>query len=456
MTALDRLVNLDQVRDIPAPDGVLELPPPEFVVETWQQFSAKAGEHVPTIVDGLWPEGALGFIAAPPKKGKTWIALALGVSIATGQAYLGRFAIPKPRNVLYVALEGHRAAIRARVGAITRGMGLDPDGDALDRLQLAYKPRGINIADPAWANALQDAANDTDAALVIVDVLRAAARIKENSPEEFLSLRANLEPTMADGRAIALLHHFGKLTEITKERTPGERMSGSGAMYGSMDVGVFITGSENGARNLRVELESRDLATPEKLGIHIRGTGSGEHGGFLYQDRATIDCDDDTPNERDIKAPAEEIRDYVIREGGEVEAKVVKGYFEISEGTFTARLGRLMQLGVDYVGGRGKPGRLVVREETTSSVPQLWGTDELTNFPQETSQNNGSSTEFHNQDNVELKSAHLQGFSSSSVPHSPTESHTVPAELVNSDSETPPDHVLEAQLASTPDDWNEA
>lgn len=455
-----KLVALNDVPDVPYSEeaaGTVDLPQAEFPVETWQEFSAKAGEHVPTLVEGLWPEDALGFIAAPPKKGKTWIALALGISVATGQPYLGRFRVPEPRTVLYVALEGHRAALRSRVGAITHGLGLNPD-EALDRLRWSYKPRGINIADEEWAKALGHAAAQIDAKLIIVDVLRAAARMKENPSDEFLMLRHNLLPILHDGRSIALLHHFGKLTEITKERSPGERMSGSGAMYGAMDIGLFITGSENGAKNLRLEIESRDLATPEKLAIHLRGEGHGEHGGYTYDDRATFDCDDDVPDERDLKAPAEEIRDYVVAEGGDVEAKIIRAYFEISDMTLTRRLGKLMQLGINYVGGRGKPGRLVVHQETTSRVPPHEGTLELPNFAAQQSQNHPSSHKFQHEGNVGLDLASNQGKPSSKVPPSPTESPTAEAELSETgDNERPPeyDYAPEAQPGYDPDDWHD-
>ncbi len=395
-----------------------DLPKARFVVETWDEFSAKAGEHVPVLVEGLWPENALGFIAAPPKKGKTWVALALAISVATGRPYLGRFRVPEPRHVLYVALEGHRAAIRSRIGAISHGLGLNPEpGGDLARLHFSYKPRGINISDPEWALALQTAAADDGCALIVIDVLRAAARLKENSNDEFVILRKNLEPALED-HSIALLHHFGKLTEMTKERSPGERMSGGGAMYGAMDVGVFITGSENGAKNLRIEIESRDIATPERLGVHLRGEGTGEHGGWTYNDRLTIDCDDDTPEERDVKASAEEIRDYIIEQGGSVEAKQIRVWFEISEPTLTRRLGRLMQLGIDYVGGRGKPGRLEVRQVPTYEDPTRVGTLELTNFPAQQSQTEPSSDKFPHDPHVGTKTAQQSQKPSSKVPTS--------------------------------------
>ena len=185
-------------------------------------------------------------------------------------------------------------------------MGLDPDDDqALDRLRMLYRPRPFNIADLADAQWLPEETAEHDAALVVVDVLRRAAPINENSAEDFAKVRDALEPLLVDGRTIALLHHFAKLTENQKERAPGERMSGTGAMFGALDVGLYITKSESGARRLRVELEARDFATPDPLGVVILGTGTGEHGGFTYHDTATMELDATAAEDRDLPAELE-------------------------------------------------------------------------------------------------------------------------------------------------------
>lgn len=434
MSAAEKIVNINSGLGIPAADDD-DLPAaPELTVESWRTFEQAAGERIPALVEGLWPEGALGFIASPPKKGKTWLAIALGLSVATGNRYLGRYYVPKPRNVLYVALEGHRAALRTRIGCIARGLGANPDQDELPHFHLTYKPRGINIADQAWANALIQTAIDHDHALVIVDVLRAAARIKENSSEEFAALRDNLEPLLARGHSVALLHHFGKLTEITKERTPGERMTGSGAMYGAMDVGMFITGSDDGARKLRVEFEMRDIATPDTVGVHLEGEGNGDNGGFIYTDTAAFAIRDETPEERDVKVPAEEIMEYVLDQGGDVAAKDVRVYFEISDKTLTARLGRLMGLGIDYVAKPGKAARLVARQPEeaaaqtslndvihSSGVPTP-GDSGLRSFSAQPSQNGGTENRSGATTLRTSESACLQHKLTSGVPDSPTES----------------------------------
>ena len=157
---------------------------------------------------------------------------------------------------------------------------------------------------------------------MIVDVLRAAARIKENVAEDFALVRDGLEPLLVAGRTVSLLHHFGKLSETQKERSPGERMAGTGAMYGALDVGFLITRSESGARRLRVDVEARDFAAPDALGVVIQGTGSGEHGGFTYADAATLAIDAAAAEERDLAEELEELfADGLWRTAKEAPAK---------------------------------------------------------------------------------------------------------------------------------------
>jgi AAA domain len=438
-----------------------------ITVQTWFDFERSATADIPTIIDGLWPEHAFGFVAAPPKKGKTWLGLSLAISVAAGVPAFGHFTVPTPRTVIYLALEGHRAAIRGRIGCLARGMGLNPDeGHDLDNLHVIYKPRGLNLAAESWVQRIRNAVQTVKPALLIVDVLRAAATIKESSNDDFSALRRTLEPISDDGIAIALLHHFGKLTEITKERSAGERMSGAGAMYGAMDAGIFITGSDDGARRLRVEFELRDLATPEPMGLNLVGNPTGVNGGFVYHDSASWAISDQAPEPDQLVAPAAEIATWIIEDcGGEVLRKEVVAYFDISEGTLDNRLGRLWRdYRIEYVGGRGRIAKFVHRPlldpqqeslltpenhadagtlrnlgenglvEPKSSTTTSSTTDvELPNYgtlPLNHAESDTSSANPQNGSCGTLETPDLQDETSSAVPHSPTESTTTLADLL--------------------------
>jgi hypothetical protein len=408
-------------------------------LETWAQFERTATETVPTLVDGLWPAGGLGFIAAPPKKGKTWVGLDLAIAVAAGVPFLNHFQVSDPQPVVLVALEGHRAAIRGRIGILARGHGLNPDAGSTDlaNLHVLYKPRGLNLSDPGWVRTIRNTVQAVGAKLVIIDVLRRAATMKENSNDEWAELLLKLQPLQENDCSIALLHHFGKLTELSKERSPGERMSGAGAMYGAFDVGVFITRSDDGARKLRVEFETRDLASPEPLGVHLAGTPSGAHG-FVYRDTATWQIEE-APAEQDVKAPAAEIAQYVRAQGGDVERRYVEAYFGISDKTLDRRLVHLEELGIDYVAGRGRgaKSRLVARAEDpedgqitlpiesptpVSSDSGLSDTSDFASLNHAVGAESPESPESPDSPRSgETKSGDLQGEFSSEYPTSPTE-----------------------------------
>lgn len=347
-----------------------------IIIETWREFANKASQEIPCLIERLWPKGSLGFIASPPKKGKTWIGLSLALSVATANTCLGTFDVPQQQTVLYVALEGHRAALTHRIGCLARGFGINPD-NPIEHLHLTYKPRGINIAEPSWAEHLANAADRLGAQLVIVDVLRAAALIKENSAEDFAALRANLTPLLHNDRSLAFLHHFTKLNENTKERTPAERMSGSGAMYGALDIGIFITGSENGSRTLRLDFDARDIAAPERLGLHLEGTGTGLNGGFNYNDKAWWTVTD-SPDEDDVKAPAREIHRWLTEHGGEEREDLIALAFDVSAKTIARRRTVLQEnFGIEVVTKRGEHTRYRIKQRTTDTTDMSNGQTEL-------------------------------------------------------------------------------
>jgi AAA domain len=248
---------------------------------------------VPMLIERVWPEGAMGFIGAAPKAGKTWIAILKALAVATGRPFLGEFPVVRPGPVLYVALEGTREGLRARIGALARGMGIDPEGGGLDGLHLAYKPKGINLSDRAWAARLVDRARELGAVMVTVDVLRRAAAVSEDfkGAADFTALLRNLAELEAERRSLAFCHHFTKPGETQKGRKSADRMAGSGALYAALDAGLFISSSEDGARTMQIEVEARDIRAPRPFRIELSGEATGPNGGWSYLDTVRVRAD---------------------------------------------------------------------------------------------------------------------------------------------------------------------
>ena len=116
------------------------LPAAELAISSYGEVAARvaaAGEPR-WLIQGLWPADAYGVLAAQEKAGKTWAALDLAVSVATGRPWLDHFACPSPGPVLVFLGEGGERATVRRIEAIATAKGVDPDQLA-DRLRLCFR-----------------------------------------------------------------------------------------------------------------------------------------------------------------------------------------------------------------------------------------------------------------------------------------------------------------------------
>ena len=116
------------------------LPAAELAISSYGEVAARvaaAGEPR-WLIQGLWPADAYGVLAAQEKAGKTWAALDLAVSVATGRPWLDHFACPSPGPVLVFLGEGGERATVRRIEAIATAKGVDPDQLA-DQLRLCFR-----------------------------------------------------------------------------------------------------------------------------------------------------------------------------------------------------------------------------------------------------------------------------------------------------------------------------
>ena len=77
------------------------------------------------LVDQLWGDSSVGVIGGAPKCSKTWLGLDLALSVATGTACLGTYAVPQAGPVLVYLAEDALPIVRERVAGMARHRGLD-------------------------------------------------------------------------------------------------------------------------------------------------------------------------------------------------------------------------------------------------------------------------------------------------------------------------------------------
>src|SRR5436189_3854667 len=83
-----------------------------------------ATSSAPWLIDQLWTAHAVGIIGGTPKSYKTWMALEMAVSVASGSACLTTFAVPSPGPVLLYAAEDSQATLRLRLESLAPPHGL--------------------------------------------------------------------------------------------------------------------------------------------------------------------------------------------------------------------------------------------------------------------------------------------------------------------------------------------
>ena len=89
--------------------------PTPFPVVRPADLSTAPASSAPWLIDQLWTAHAVGIIGGTPKSYKTWMALEMAVSVASGSACLTTFAVPSPGPVLLYAAEDSQATLRLRL-----------------------------------------------------------------------------------------------------------------------------------------------------------------------------------------------------------------------------------------------------------------------------------------------------------------------------------------------------
>ncbi|HTC77814.1 MAG TPA: AAA family ATPase, partial [Terriglobales bacterium] len=94
--------------------------PTPFPVVRPADLSTAPASSAPWLIDQLWTAHAVGIIGGTPKSYKTWMALEMAVSVASGSACLTTFAVPSPGPVLLYAAEDSQATLRLRLESLAQ------------------------------------------------------------------------------------------------------------------------------------------------------------------------------------------------------------------------------------------------------------------------------------------------------------------------------------------------
>lgn len=215
------------------------------------------------LIDPLWSASAVGVIGGAPKCSKTWLALDMSLSVATGTPCLGRYAIPDPGPVLVYLAEDSLTIIRERVEGLARHRGLSLDTVPIHVitapvLQLDREPH---------RSQLEETVRQLRPRLLLLDPLVRLHGIDENHAGEVAELLAYFRALQRELHvAVILVHH-------TRKNAAGGTAAGLG-LRGSSDIHAF------GDSNLylrrtgdRLMLSSEHRAAPAARSVYLQLVG---------------------------------------------------------------------------------------------------------------------------------------------------------------------------------------
>jgi len=158
----------------------------------------------------VMPEQGLILLYAPRGLGKTYVALGMGLAVASGSKLFtwdGR----SPHRILYIDGEMPARAMQERLGKLVKSLNL-PD-EILSNFSLLtpdIQSRAMpNLATPDGQEALEPYLKDVD--LLIIDNIATLCRAgRENDTESWLPVQGWLLDLRRRGLSVLIVHHAGK------------------------------------------------------------------------------------------------------------------------------------------------------------------------------------------------------------------------------------------------------
>jgi hypothetical protein len=222
------------------------------------------------LIDRLWTHEAVGVIGGSPKSGKTWLALEMAVSVASGSPCFDTFAISSPGPVLLYAAEDSATTLRSRLETLARLHKVD-----FERLNVhIITIDSLRLDRPQHQDRLEATLHAYKPALLILDPLVRVHAIDENVAGQVAALLGYLRSLQRKaGTAIALVHHVRKNASPTG--AAGNSLRGSGDLYAWLDSFLYLR-MHQGQRTLSAEHRSAPAFGPVSLEL-VQSDTTGPH-----------------------------------------------------------------------------------------------------------------------------------------------------------------------------------
>src|SRR6266403_1624372 len=211
----------------------------QLPVQRASELSIDSAPLSPWLVQGLWSDQAVGILGGEPKCCKSFLALDLAVSVASGAPCLRRFAVQRTGPVLLFPAEV--------ITAPTLRLDAPKDRERLSNTVQARQPH-----------------------LLILDPLIRLHRVDENDASQIAGLLSYLRQLQRTFQvAVLVVHHARKDAHGTR---PGQALRGSSELHGWGDSNLYMR--RRGAQ-LTLSTEHRAAASQDHIPLQLTQNASG-------------------------------------------------------------------------------------------------------------------------------------------------------------------------------------
>ncbi|MDP2644388.1 MAG: AAA family ATPase [Desulfobacterales bacterium] len=217
------------------------------------------------LIEGLWADQAVGILGGEPKCCKTFLALDMAVSVASGAACLRCFRVFRTAPVLLFPAEDALSAVRKRLEGICAAA-----HTRLDALPIYVITAPRLLLDlPQDREQLRQTVARINPALLILDPFIRLHRSDENASKEVAPLLGYLRQLQRELHvAVLLVHHVRKGSGAKR---PGQTLRGSSDLHGWGDSNLYLRRND---AHLLLSVEHRAAPSRNNIPIELCATGS--------------------------------------------------------------------------------------------------------------------------------------------------------------------------------------
>lgn len=346
------------------------------------------------LIEGVWTEGACGFLAGQPKSFKTWCGLDMALAVSSGAPFLDRFRVTRPGPVLYVQEEDGLPMVKARYDKVWPGKQADRlvveqgDGESLEVFWLPPRELsepdvvaaigyGFTLSDPAWQawldEVLEEGLDGEPFRMMVLDpLMMIAGDVQENQASD--TTERLYKPLKQLSRkhetAVVLVHHMRK---ASGQGQAGERVRGGQLMLGSVanhawaEDALYVRLDRGG---VEVELESKSAPSTRFRITNLRNRSWSP---VASEPKGLIDDElDDREGEREDRQD----RSRESRSKARKESPAMQALRSLGQGSWTTAEIHAACAQLGHETGRSSIYQQLKRLEATGSVEKIgqkWG-----------------------------------------------------------------------------------